>query len=108
MVKAKFGLLKPIKSNRLMVHQYIIKLLEDCFPDLRLRDRPGILALATDLVFIPLQDEIDARKVRGCTRAMELIEEYNRPIYGNYGVIDYIRASLGLSDVKPLSFEEEA
>lgn len=55
-VKVKFGNLKYVEANRLMVHRWLSKVVEDEFKDLRTCDKVLALERATFMAFVVSED----------------------------------------------------
>jgi hypothetical protein len=55
-VKVKFGNLKYIEANRLMVHRWLSKVVEEEFKDLRTVDKVLALERATFMAFVVSED----------------------------------------------------
>jgi hypothetical protein len=74
--KNEFGMLKRTESNRLMVHKFVRDQLR-AIPDMRASHVAQQLPLLVELVFIPTETEIMAKKMRQSAAVQMRVSEYD-------------------------------
>jgi len=73
-VKYKFGMLKRLESNRLMVRKYVLDLCED--RGVRRSHVAGLIDDIVELSFVPSKDDIRRAEMRAATSVVDAEESY--------------------------------